>query len=36
LKKGRRITIQWESTTTLEVSWNERGVIDDIVLIGPE
>ncbi len=36
LKKGRRITIQWETTTTLEIGWNERGIIDDIALFGPE
>jgi len=36
VKKGRRITIQWETTTTLEIGWNERGIIDDITLIGPE
>jgi hypothetical protein len=33
-KKKWRITTQ--STTTLEVGWNERGIIDDIQLIGPE
>jgi hypothetical protein len=36
LKKGRNITIQWETTTTLVVGWNEQGVIDHIALIGPE
>jgi hypothetical protein len=35
-KKGRHVTIQWENTTRLEIGWNERGVIDDILLIGPE
>jgi hypothetical protein len=32
-KNGRHVTIQWETTTTLEIGWNERGVIDDILLI---
>ena len=36
VKKGRRITIQWATTTTLEIGWNERGIIDDIALLGPE
>jgi len=36
VKKGRRITIQWETTTMLEIGWNERGIIDDIALLGPE
>ena len=36
MKKGRRITIQWATTTTLEIGWNERGIIDDIALLGPE
>ena len=35
-KKGRHITIQWKTTTTLEIGWNEHGIIDDMVLIGPE
>jgi hypothetical protein len=36
VKKGRRITIRWETATEIEIGWNERGIIDDIVLIGPE
>ena len=36
VEKGRRVTIQWETTTTLEVGWNERGIVDDIALFGPE
>lgn len=36
VRKGRHITIQWETTTTLKVAWNERGVINHIELLGPE
>jgi hypothetical protein len=36
VKKGRRATIQWETTTELEVGWNEKGIINHIELFGPE
>jgi hypothetical protein len=35
-KKGRRISIQWESSTTLKIGCNENGLIDHIELLGPE
>ena len=36
VKQGRRITLQWETTTTLEVRWNEEGIVNHIELLGPE
>ena len=35
-KKGRQLTIEWETTTSLEVGWNEQGRVNHIALMGPE
>jgi hypothetical protein len=35
-RNGRHISVQWKTTTTLEVGWNKRGVINRMELLGPE
>lgn len=35
-RQGHRITVQWETTTALEIGWNSKGLIDHIALLGPE
>jgi hypothetical protein len=34
--KCRQITLEWKTGTTLEVRWNQKGLIDHIEVIGPE
>ena len=34
VKEGRLVTIQWKTTTTLEIGWNKQDVINHIGLFG--
>lgn len=36
VKNGRRLTIEWKTTTRLEVGWNKDGIVNHITLLGPE